>query len=379
MKAIVFVATCAVIVGFAYGMHSPIVPVFAKEELAADFSQVGLIGMANFLPYMLAPFFVGMMLDRTNKAFMLSAGVSLNIFAIFMLSQAQSVPETIALRGLAGVAHAMFWPSSEVLVSTSTTLDRRVKWISIFIAAWIAGFMTGPLLGKVILDFFDYRVLFQLSSVTIALALVPALLLVRHGRPTTGEVSHKQSVSLGAIKKEFASKPVVSAAILYYAITFGVTLAIYPAYLKDASISDQNIEILFFAFGAARFAVLPLVQKIARHGRAALALAVTVTAAGMGISFASTSMVSFAVALMLLGIGTSIFYPVTFNLVTKDAPVEKMGSRLGIFGALFGAGWTTGPVAVGLSSDAFGPGSPYLAFFIIGVMLASAIAIKKSS
>ncbi len=379
MKAIAFVAACAAIVGFAYGMHSPIVPVFAKEELAADFSQVGVIGMANFLPYMLAPFFVGLMLDRTNKAFMLSGGISLNIFAIFMLSQANTIPETIALRGLAGVAHAMFWPSSEVLVSTNTTLERRVKWISIFIAAWIAGFMTGPLLGKLILDFFDYRVLFQLSAAAISLAIVPALLLIRHGKPVKGEQHQKQTTSLGDIKREFSSKPVLSASILYYAVTFGVTLAIYPAYMKDASISDQNIELLFFAFGAARFAVLPLVQKIAHHGRAALAMAVVITATGMLLSFAFTSIESFAVALMLIGIGTSIFYPVTFNLVTKDAPVEKMGSRLGIYGALFGAGWTSGPIAVGISSDAFGASSPYLAFFVIGAALASAIAIKKSS
>lgn len=379
MNAIAFVAACAAIVGFAYGMHSPIVPVFAREELSADFSQVGVIGMVNFLPYMLAPFFVGMMLDRTNKVFMLSGGIALNIFAIFMLSQANSVPETIVLRGLAGIAHAMFWPSSEVLVSTNTTLEKRVKWISIFIAAWIAGFMTGPLLGKLILDFFDYRVLFQMSAAAISLAIVPALLLIRYGKPVKGEQHQKQSTSLGDIKREFASKPVLSASILYYAVTFGVTLAIYPAYMKDASISDQNIELLFFAFGAARFAVLPLVQKIAHRGRAALAMAIIVTATGMAISFAFTSIESFAVALMLIGIGTSIFYPVTFNLVTKDAPVEKMGSRLGIFGALFGAGWTSGPIAVGISSDAFGPSSPYLAFFVIGAALASAIAIKKSS
>ena len=355
------------------------VPVFAKEELGADFSQVGIIGMVNFLPYMLAPFFVGLMLDRTNKAFLLSSGVLLNVFAIFMLSEAQSVPETIFWRGLAGVAHALFWPSSEVLVSTNATIDRRVKWISIFIAAWIAGFMTGPLLGKVILDFFDHRVLFQLSSVAMAFALVPAVMLIRHGRPVAGESHRHQVASLGDIKREFASKPVVSAVILYYAITFGVTLAIYPAYMNAASVSDQDIEILFFAFGAARFAVLPLVQKIAKHGRAAMALAVIVTAAGMIISFGFSSILSFAIALMLLGIGTSIFYPVTFSLVTRDAPLEKMGTRLGIYGALFGSGWTAGPVAVGISSDAFGPESPYLAFFIIGAVLASVIAIKKRS
>lgn len=379
MKPIILIAACAGIVGFAYGMHSPIVPVFARQELGADFSQVGVIGMANYMPYMLAPFFVGMMLDRTNKAFLLSAGVSLNIIAIFLLSQAQTVPETIALRGLAGVAHAIFWPSSEVLVSTNTPVERRVKWISIFIATWIAGFMTGPLLGKLILDYFDYRVLFQLSAMGISLAIVPAILLTRHGRPVKGEESHRQMTSLGDIKKEFTSKPVLSASILYYAVTFGVTLAIIPAYMKDVSISDQNIEIIFFAFGAARFAFLPLVQKIAPHGTMALAMAATVTATGMGIAFAFSSVVSFAIALMLIGIGTSIFYPVTFNLVTRDAPMQKVGSKLGIYGALFGAGWTAGPITVGLSSDVFGPSSPYLAFFIIGAMLASAIAIKRSS
>jgi MFS family permease len=379
MNAIVLVAACAAIVGFAYGMHSPIVPVFAKEDLAADFSQVGVIGMVNFLPYMLAPFFVGLILDRTNKALMLAGGIALNIFAIFMLSEANSVTDAIVLRGLAGVAHAMFWPSSEVLVSTNATLEKRVKWISIFIAAWIAGFMTGPLLGKLILDFFDYRVLFQLSATAISFAIVPALLMIRHGKPVKGAEHHKQITSLGDIKREFASKPILSASILYYAVTFGVTLAIYPAYMKDASISDQNIELLFFVFGAARFAVLPLVQKMTHHGRMALAVAIIITAAGMGISFASSSLASFAVALMLIGIGTSIFYPVTFHLVTRDAPVGKMGSRLGIYGALFGAGWTSGPLVVGFSSDAFGPSSPYLAFFIIGATLASAIAIKRSS
>ena len=46
-RAIVFVAICAGIAGISYGMHSPIVPVFARDQLAADYSQVGLIGTAN--------------------------------------------------------------------------------------------------------------------------------------------------------------------------------------------------------------------------------------------------------------------------------------------------------------------------------------------
>ena len=39
--AVVLVAICSAIVGISYGMHSPIVPVFAREQLAADYSEVG--------------------------------------------------------------------------------------------------------------------------------------------------------------------------------------------------------------------------------------------------------------------------------------------------------------------------------------------------
>lgn len=377
VKPVFLAAACAAIVGIAYGMSSPIVPVFAKEDLGANFSEVGIIGLANYLPYMVVPLFGGVLLDRTNKAYLLILGISLNIFAIFLLSEVSSVADTVAFRGISGVAHAFFWPSAEAIISTTAPAGKRVRWIAIFTAAWVGGFMTGPLVGKVVLDHFDdYRILFELSALAISFALLPSFLLLRHGRPVQRAEKHK-SLGLADIKCEVTLMPAVSAVVLYYAVTFGILIAIYPAYMKAASITDQNIELLFFLFGMARFATLPFVHRIANRGRAALVAAVAVMAAGMAISFAFASVWSFAAALVLAGVATSIFYPVTFNFVTKDAPVEKMGTKLGIYEALFGAGWTAGPVGVGLSSDAFGPSSPYLAFSLIGAALASAIAIRK--
>jgi predicted MFS family arabinose efflux permease len=293
-----------------------------------------------------------------------------------LLSTAQSVSEAMIFRGMAGVAHALFWPSCEVLISTNSPPEKRVKWIALFTAAWVGGFMAGPLAGRLALEFFDYRVLFQLSAAAVAVALVPAFLLVRHGRPV-GTEKHRRT-SLADIKHEVTSMPTVSAVLLYYAITFGVILAVYPAYLKTAAITDQDIELLFFAFGIARFATLPFAQKLAVRGRPALAMAVALTAIGMFLSFAFTSVWMFAAALVLIGVSTSIFYPVTFNIVTRNVPLGKIGSKLGIYETLFGMGWTAGPLAVGLSSDAFGPPSPYLAFAIIGGALAGAIALRKN-
>lgn len=377
--AILFVSACAAIVGISYGMYSPIVPVFARDVLGADYSEIGLIGMVNYLPYMFAPFFVGMVLDRVNKAYMLAAGIALAVFSVFMLSTVQSVPEIMLWRALAGIAHAFFWPSSEVLISTNSAAETRVKGIAVFTGAWVAGFMVGPLIGRLVLDTYDYGALFQLAGVAMAAALVPSLMLHRYGRPIVAqrEVEFRASSMLQVVK-EVATYPMVSAVLLYYAVTFGVVLAVYPAYMREASLTDQDIETLFFVFGLSRFATLYFVGKLARYGTIALAMAVATTALGMLISFAFASLLTFAVALVLFGLAISIFYPVTLNIVTRNMPVEKMGERLGVYEALFGVGWTIGPIAVGLSSDAFGSSSPYLALFIIGSALSGAIALSAA-
>ncbi len=375
--AIVLIAICSAIVGTSYGMHSPIVPVFAREVLAADYSQVGLIGTANYLPFMFAPFFIGILLDRLNKSYVLLFGIILNVLSILMLSTVQSTLEVALYRTLAGVAHALFWPSSEVLTSINSSSESRVRNISMFIGAWILGFMIGPIIGKLILNLFDYYALFQLAAATMAVAIVPSILLRSYGWPG---VQNTQEVRASSVQvfREITNHPKLGGVILYYAITFGVVLAVYPAYMRDASLTTEDIEMMFFFFGISRFAtLLLLVAKISRYNELALALAVSATAVGMIISFLSPSILSFAVSIALFGFSTSIFYPISFSLVTRNTPSEHVGSKLGVYNSLFGIGWTAGPIVAGFASDAFGSGSPYLAFFIIGTTLTAAIAIFR--
>jgi MFS family permease len=375
--AIVLIAICSAIVGTSYGMHSPIVPVFAREVLAADYSQVGLIGTANYLPFMFAPFFIGILLDRLNKSYVLLSGILLNVLSILMLSTVQSTLEIVLYRTLAGVAHALFWPSSEVLTSINSSSESRVRNISMFIGAWILGFMIGPIIGKLILNLFDYYALFQLAAATMAVAIVPSILLRSYGWPGVQNTLEGRASSV-QVFREITNHPKLGGVILYYAITFGVVLAVYPAYMRDASLTTEDIEMMFFFFGLSRFAtLLLLVARISRYNELALALAVSATAVGMIISFLSPSILSFAVSIALFGFSTSIFYPISFSLVTQNTPSEHVGSKLGVYNSLFGIGWTAGPIMAGFASDAFGSGSPYLAFFIIGTTFTAAIAVFR--
>jgi hypothetical protein len=86
-------------------------------------------------------------------------------------------------------------------------------------------------------------------------------------------------------------------------MTFGVVLAVYPAYMSDASLTNQDIELMFFVFGMSRFVtLLLLVTRISKYGVPALALAVLTTAVGMIISFSSRSILSFAASIALFGL-----------------------------------------------------------------------------
>ncbi|HXG06639.1 MAG TPA: MFS transporter, partial [Nitrososphaera sp.] len=340
------------------------------------YSEVGLIGMVNYLPYMFAPFFVGILLDRVNKSSMLVSGILLNIFSISMLATVHTVPDLMLYRSLAGVAHALFWPSAEVLVSINSPPNMRVNNISTFIASWILGFMVGPLVGKMVLDVSDFATLFQGAAVVMAAGIAPSVILRKYGWPAV-QKDLEVRTGMAQIVREVTTHPTLSSVILYYAITFGVVLAVFPAYMSEASLTGQEIEILFFVFGITRFATLVIVPKIAGHGVFALALAVAATAIAMFLSFAFTSIVSFAAAIALVGLATSIFYPVTFSLVTRDTPSGEIGAKLGVYNALFGVGWTAGPVVAGTASDVFGSSSPYLAFAIAGSILAGSIAVIK--
>ena len=77
-KALLLVNITAILIGVSYGMHGPILPVFAKNVIGATYAELGVIGLANFLPYMFIPLFVGLLLNRFNKGYLLSLDVVIN-------------------------------------------------------------------------------------------------------------------------------------------------------------------------------------------------------------------------------------------------------------------------------------------------------------
>ncbi len=372
---LLLVFVTGLVIGVSYGMHGPMLPVFAKNDIGASYSELGLIGLANFVPYMFIPLFVGILLVRFNNSYLLASGAVLNSVSVYLLSVAQSVPEIMAYRAMTGVAHAFFWPPCESIISNASPERDRVRNISLFAMFFVIGFMAGPLLGNLLVEGMDvaYRALFQITAVVLAAAIITSLMSAR-----TGIARRHGGFSFGSLV-QFARFPTIIMMLAYCTASFGMILAIFPAFLDDNAVSDADILLLYFVFGISRVATLAVGGRLARHTAPTLIAASFSIAAGLFVAYEAESVAGFAASLLLMGFGLSTFFPLTLEVILTRTKREISGAIIGAYETVFGIGWAVGPMAAGYISQFHGNDSPYIVFSAIGVGVGVVSIIKRRS
>ena len=374
-RVLILVNITGLIIGISYGLHGPILPIFAKNVIGATYSELGFIGLANFVPYMFIPLFVGILLDRINNAYILAIGAAINSASIYLLSIAQSVPEIMGFRIMTGVAHAFFWPPCESIISNESTEKNRVKNISWFTMFFVMGFMIGPLLGTIFLENIDvtYRILFQIAAFILAAGIITALLASKKHIK-----KHHEKFSFSAIK-DMKKFPEVITLLIFCTSSFGIILTIFPAFLNDKGMGATDILYLYFAFGISRVVSLALAGQFAKRTSQTLIAATLAVSIGLGISVIADSIIMFGIAIVLMGFGFSIFFPLTLEIILSKTRKGISGKIIGAYETIFGLGWAIGPTIGGPITQAFGDETPYIIFSIIGIgiTLLAIISRKK--
>jgi len=362
-RVLILVNLTGLIIGISYGLHGPILPIFAKNVIGATYSELGLIGLANFVPYMFIPLFVGILLDRINNTHLLAIGAAINSVSIYLLSIAQSIPEILGFRIMTGVAHAFFWPPCESIISNESTEKNRVKNISWFTMFFVMGFMIGPLLGTAFLENLNvtYRILFQIAAFILAAGIITALLASRKRVKI-----HHERFSFSAIK-DMKKFPEVITLLIFCTSSFGIILTIFPAFLNDKGMNATDVLYLFFVFGISRVISLALAGKFAKRTSQTLIAATLAVSIGLAISVIADSIITFGIALVLMGFGFSIFFPLTLEIILSKTRKSISGKIIGAYETIFGLGWAVGPTIGGPITQSFGDETPYIIFSIIGI------------
>jgi MFS family permease len=331
-------------------------------DLTGDALDIGLIGLAQFVPSLLLVLVSGMVADRFDRRrivalFLLGRAACAAMLIGYTVSDSTSVWPLFTIAALLGSVDAMIAPahrSMPPLVSPPGLLPRVVgMWTGTFTAAMIIGPALGGFLYSV-----DQSLPYVVAGIVFVLATVPVL-SIEYQRAAV-PMRDRPTLRLALEGLRFVRRtPVVLAAISLdlFAVLFGGAVALIPAVAEDRlGVGDIAYGWLRAApgIGAGLMAIVLAVWPVRR--RVGPTLLVVVAMFGFGtIVFGITRnyVVAFAALVVLSGADMISMY-IRGSLVPLVTPDDQLGRVTSVEGVFIGASNELGAFESGVAASAFG-------------------------
>lgn len=330
--------------------------------LTGDPFDLGLVGLAEFVPAAGLALVTGPLADRFDRRRMAILGLAGELAAalflvVITLSGRASVPAILAAALIFGAGRAVVWPATRALMANllpAEALASGVAWNS---AAWQVASIGGPALGGLL-----YVLGASVPYLATALALVGALAATaalvappRDGRPERMDFA-AAFAGLSLIFRHRLLLGVISLDL--FAVLFSGAAALLPVFAKDVLLIGP--------------AGLGLLRSAPAVGAVATALALThwplAGSAGKGL-FAAVGMFGAAVvlfglsrdvalsmaALLVMGAADMVSVYVRGTLVPLATPDRLRGRVLAVESVFIGASNELGAFVAGSAAALLGP------------------------
>lgn len=358
--------------GLSYGIHTQSFIIFAKLDVGATYDELATLGVVRFLPYILLPLLIGIVVNRTNNAYIIFVGVAMHAIPLFMASTAETILELIVYKFAIGAAHAFIYPPIHYIFNSDHKM--RLKHISGMLMFFLLGLMVGPLIGTIIIDATtdNYRLLFQISAGVMSSSMIVAMLL-------RTQIPKTKSVPIDpASFKKILHFPAVIALVFFSTAVSAIIYVIYPGFLSDHGISASTILFLYFIYGACRVGVSLIAGHLYKWMSPILTASIALVTGGLAISLFGTDVVHFTISMCMMAFGI-VAIPICLEVLLSRVKRSVADKMIGAYSSLGGSGWFAGPAIAGYVAHWYGPEAPYMLFSIIGIgMIGVAITIHKS-
>ena len=330
-------------------------------EITRDPLDLGLIGLSQFLPFVLLVLPAGHFADRHLRQKLLSACYGLMLVCAllllaFSLSELQVVWPVFAVMVLFGVARAFAMPTGQALLPNVVPPALFGRAVAVNSTTWQLSTIAGPAIGGIVY-LFGAPVVYA----TVALLLAAAVVLmfgVRAPAPARSAQSITFDSLLEGLRFVFQRKIILGAISLdLFAVLFGGAVALLPAYASDIlKVGPDGLGLLRAAPGvgavvvALLFTWKPLAQRVGPAMLWGVALfGVSTVIFGLSESFA----VSLA-ALAVLGAADMVSVYIRHMLVQLETPDEIRGRVSAVSAVFIGASNELGEFESGVTAAWWG-------------------------
>jgi len=329
-------------------------------QITHDVFDLGLIGLAQFAPFLVLILWAGHVADTHNRRtiILLCMGTQLLcslLLQAFTWSGSEVVWPVFAILVLYGSARAFSQPASQAVLRNLVPNEAFSQAVALSSSSFQVAVIVGPVIGG-LLYVFGAQVVYLVSSLLLALSL--ALMACTRSAP---QAMNKAPVSWSTLLEGLRfvwSRPIVLGAISLdlFAVLFGGATALLPAYAHDVLHAGPTaLGLLRTAPGAGAaicsivLAFWPIQRRVGAwmFGGVGLFGAATIV---MGL----TDLFPVALlALFLMGAGDMVSVYIRHLLVQYETPDEIRGRVSAVNAVFIGASNELGEFESGVTASWF--------------------------
>ena len=330
-------------------------------QMTGSLFDLGLIGLAQFAPFLVLILLAGHVADRYNRRNIITLCLAAQLLCAlalfgFTLAGVRVVWPVFAVLLLFGSARAFMMPATQAVLINLVPTESFGKAVALSSSTFHIAVILGPTLGG-LLYLAGPKVVYLIA----ALLLVASVLLMRMTRVAPRAANRAPATWHTVLEglRFVCSRPIVLGAISLdlFAVLFGGATALLPALAHDVlHIGPTGLGLLRTAPGAGAalcsvaLAFFPITRRVGlwMFGGVALFGLATVT---LG---ATSSFLVALLALFLMGMGDMVSVYIRHLLVQFETPDEIRGRVSAVNAVFIGASNELGEFESGLTAGWFG-------------------------
>ena len=333
------------------GILIPVLPGFAKEEMAASIGLIGLVVAARYIGTMIFDVPAGILVGRIGLRKTMTAGVLLFGIAAIWAGMSPNFSSLMAARLLAGASYALWSISRHSYIAAVVPMDVRGRALALFGGLSRIATILGPLIGGILAEFVGIRVPF-FAQATVAIFTLLMILVTARNMVEPQQTGMRRNVfkELGSVisthRSDFATAGVAAIALQF--LRSGREFLI-PVWGEEIGLGKDQIGYIATLSFAVDSMMFPLVgYSMDRWGRKSTGIPAFLVL-GMAIALipqTGTFGALLAVGL-LAGLGNGLSSGFVLITGTDLSPKNNPGGFLGVWRFISDTGGASGPVAIG--------------------------------
>jgi predicted MFS family arabinose efflux permease len=331
-------------------------------EVTKDPLSLGLIGLAEALPFLAVALYAGHVADRANRRTIAVAGtlglfVSAIALLLFTLNGIPSVWPVYAVIFASGIGRSFVRPA---LTALSAELVPReiyssaVAWRS---SVWQGAAIAGPALGGVLYGFSGPKLAYGVVVMLFAASLAALWAITHIFEPMpASEVSVGESLKIGL--RFLRRQPVLLGAMTLdlFSVLFGGAVALLPIFAKMLGAGPQGLGLLRAAPAVGSLAIGVYLAHRPPFRRAGPTLFAAVAVFGLttiGFGLSRSFLLSFAL-LTIGGAADNVSVLIRATLMQTLTPRELLGRVASVNSIFIGASNEIGAFESGVAAKLLG-------------------------